>query len=68
LRIGTVTDGPSSLKDQSIWLDLSTRGRQAEFNGGSDNPLFDPGGVVAEIPTYETMSMRLSCKDSQTRR
>ena len=68
MRIVTVTDGPSSFKDQSIWLDRSTPGRQAEFNGGSDNPLFDPDGVVAEIPAYETMSMRLSCKDSQTRR
>jgi hypothetical protein len=49
LRIVTATDGSSSFKDQSIWLDRSTRGRQAELNGGYDIHLFDPGGVVAEI-------------------
>jgi hypothetical protein len=36
LRIVTATDGQSNVKDQSFWLDLSSRAEQTTLEGGHD--------------------------------
>jgi hypothetical protein len=49
LRIVTATDGQSNVKDQSFWLDLSSRAEQTTLEGGHDLSSENPAGVVAEI-------------------
>jgi hypothetical protein len=45
----TAADGQSSAKDQSFWLDLSSRAEQTTIEGGHDLASENPDGVVAEI-------------------
>lgn len=49
VRIVTATDGQSSAKDQSFWLDLSSRAEQTTIQGGHDLTSENPAGVIAEI-------------------
>jgi pimeloyl-ACP methyl ester carboxylesterase len=49
LRIVTATDGQSSVKDQSVWLKLSSDARQTTIAGGHDLHWEKPESVVAEI-------------------
>jgi hypothetical protein len=38
-----------NVKDQSFWLDLSSRAEQTTLEGGHDLSSENPAGVVAEI-------------------
>jgi pimeloyl-ACP methyl ester carboxylesterase len=49
LRVVTATDGQSSVKNQSVWLKLSSDAQQTTLAGGHDLSSENPDGVVAEI-------------------
>jgi pimeloyl-ACP methyl ester carboxylesterase len=49
VRIVTATEGQSSVKDQSYWLELSPLASQTTLEGGHDIHEDNPDGVVAEI-------------------
>ena len=52
LWVVTATEGQSNVKDQSYWLDLSSRSKQTTVEGGHDLASANPSAVVAEIESF----------------